>query len=151
LNRQVPGLDKKKTIMRHMIQLHNTEKEGYRPSDLGPAEIDGKKCATIYTRKRLREETVQGNRVWVIRTDGTPRSYFLCYTFIVDKMDKTENPFCVYGHEGITSFEPEIPLDHRVGWFKHLYERMNNFSLGFSFLLDEEVAEFEMLAAKHNT
>ena len=134
--------------MADMIALHNTEAEGYHPADVNSAEIDGEEvdCFGVWTRKNFRPDTVRGNRVWVIRAEGSPRNYTLCYTFIVDHIDKSVSPFFVYGKEG-EPFDPEIPLDQRSGWFGELYDQQNNFSLGLSKINDRFAAEFERLRA----
>lgn len=131
--------------MADMLQVHNTEAEGYHPHDVGD---DSRPRHGIWTRKNYRPETVRGNRVWVVRAVGSPRRYSLCYTFIVDGMDKQVSPFHVFGDEG-ESFDPEIPLDHKSGWFKSLYERLNNFSLGFSTIDDTAAGEFERLRQEY--
>lgn len=127
--------------MPDMLQVHNTEAEGGPPQEHDEESGEG---FSIWTRKNFRPETVAGNRVWVIRAEGSPRRYWLCYTFVVDGMDKDASPYCVFGHEGL-SFDPEISLDHESGWFQKLYEWLNRFSLGFSMIDDESAIEFDKL------
>ena len=59
---------------------------------------------------------LKGDRIWLFTGQGTPRSYFLCARFLVDRVKKGRNfNYVVSGTEGI-DYDPCRGVD-REPWF----------------------------------
>lgn len=74
--------DAEGTSMRHFVQYHNTEKMR------GPPRPAAGEPYRIVTSKPVGELT--GNTVWLIAGEGKPRTYTLCYRFVVDRVGDAE-------------------------------------------------------------
>src|SRR5437660_73658 len=97
-------------LMNHFVQYHNPDvMDPFRPS----------KTFGIVTGKRggLRE----GDRVWLVTGEGRPREYFLCETFVVERIVSQiagKFRYRVSGSYG-TSLYP-LRIDKTTSWFREL-------------------------------
>jgi hypothetical protein len=124
----------------HFVQYHNSAKMGY-----GCAEIHKYQ---IFTRKRLSwlENTVLGSTIWLVASEGNPRRYFLCLTFIAEEVGRADS----------SAFDSFVSAEHGrrfVGlridgapWFSHFRRSQGNFAFGLSRIADEFIPYFENLA-----
>jgi len=73
---------------------------------------------------------LKGCRIWLIGGIGKPRKYYLCYSFIVDRIEPADRHFrfSVNGKEGIFLKPPVLLND--FSWFKGFLRSQQNFSLG---------------------
>ncbi len=125
---------------RHFVQYHNPEKMGH------DCELSDE--MSIFTNKPYSLLIVlPGNMVWLIAGDGHPRSYSLCYAFVVDEIGESDDPaFAWYarGTEG-RLFQPPLRIDHDP-WFESFLRRQSNFSLGLRELDPSDVAQLRRLS-----
>lgn len=107
--------------MRHFVQYHNPDKmDPFRPS---------KKMFGIVTDKRagLRE----GDTVWLVTGKGRPRQFFLCETFVVEKIDSQgagKFRYRMSGSDGKSLYP--LKIDKGSSWFRELLRITGNFRYG---------------------
>jgi hypothetical protein len=84
-----------------------------------------------------------GNRIWLIGGIGRPRKYYLCYYFLVDNIEPSEEGFrfTVSGQQG-DFFKPPIFLND-FPWFKDFLKSQQNFRLGLEKIDKAFVGELE--------
>ena len=118
----------------HRISYHKAEKMGY--------SVDEADDFTVVTRKSVQE----GDRVWSIYGVGNPRRYYLAQTWIVDRIERSEQQgfeTCASAREGL-KFSPEIHLN-ALPWFRQFRESQGNFGFGLNSISSEFVNEFESI------
>jgi hypothetical protein len=115
--------------MKQYVVYHNAAKQRPLPSE---GEF------FVFATKSIKHLLEQ--RVWVISGEGksTPKSYFLRYTFEVDRVEEG-SPSRAYGVNG-RRFSPPVQLDFLNG-FSDFLKGQQHFSLGVR-LLDEDEVEF---------
>ena len=117
--------------MTHFIQYHNPDiMDQFHPS---------KKTFGIVSNKRagLRE----GDTVWLVAGEGKPRQYFLCETFVVDKIvPRPAGKFRFYmsGSDG----KPLYPLKiDKTSWFRELLKITGNFRFGLQPIKNQSIID----------
>ncbi len=130
--------------MKHYVQYHNTEKQG-------PLDSSGTGPMTIVSSKSIGHLLDQ--RVWLISGEGTPRTYQLEYTFVVDEV-LAGAPSVASGLRG-TRFRPAVRLSGEA-WFESFLLAQQNFSLGVREIQPEAIAglldierQFDAVHARH--
>lgn len=119
--------------MRHFVQYHNPDRVGPLPAV--PDDL------SVYTNKPFSlVAALPGHTIWLIAGEGRPRTYSLCYAFVVDEIGESPHPYFAWyarGTEGRV-FQPAPCLDHEP-WFGAFLRRQANFSLGLRELRPEDV------------
>lgn len=113
----------KETQMDDYVQYHNSEAMG--TSCLALTKGDSFRIATSRPVSKL-----PGSRIWLIGGIGKPRKYYLCYNFLVDRIEPADGRFrfLVNGQEGIF-LKPPVFLNG-FHWFKDFLKSQQNFSMG---------------------
>ena len=121
--------------MDNYFQYHNSKRMGNSCFNL---TFEG----GILTSKST--EDIEGNRIWLIGGQGTPRKYYLCYWFIADKItDGITNGFRyrVTGSRG-RNFIPPAELTY-LGWYRNFQQEVKNFHGGFDKIPHKYLEDFE--------
>ncbi len=108
--------------MDDFLAYHNPEKMGERASDL--------KVHAVLTRKEV--PRIIGDRVWLVTGEGSPRTYYLCNWFIVDRIETIDDPYFRKRISGKIGkwIRPILRLDE-YEWFPDFKRSNGNFGLGF--------------------
>ena len=125
--------------MRHFIAYHNADRMGY-------ADIERLR---VLTSKPVGNDLI-GHCVWLIVGKGKrEKTYFLGSRFTIADIAESEVAgfaHQVIGHHGRV-FAPLVPLAD-LDWFNDFRRSIQNFSLGFRKITDQQVIrKFEELAA----
>jgi hypothetical protein len=123
---------------RHWLQYHNTAEMG----PPGPSR-DGEPFH-VSTDKKVRN--LEGDTVWLIAGEGSPRVYTLCFRFTVDDVAEDADPdftYCLSGCNG-RSFEPPVALN-RYAWFQRLFRSTGHLAFGLTRLDDATVSQLTKL------
>lgn len=120
------------------VQYHNSEKMQY-----SCLEFREKDSFRIFTWKPATK--LIGQRVWLMGGISNPRKYYLCYNFIVDTIDQTDDNYMsvLEGKEGIF-LNPPIFLNDFY-WFKDFLKSQQNFSFGLRKIDRRYVQELEKI------
>lgn len=123
------------------VQYHNSEAMEFSCLDFDESEGFG-----IVTSKSVSK--LMGSRIWLIGGIGKPRKYYLCYNFLVDKIEPSNGDFkfVVDGQQG-TFFKPAIPLSDSP-WFKDFLKSQQNFSMGLRKIEKAFVDELEKVISR---
>jgi len=127
--------------MKHFVAYDNSERRGFSCEDIPDDEP-----LTVVTDKPVGQ--LPGSRVWLIEGRGRPTVYFLCATFVVDRIGSDESGEYLNSasSDGGDRFSPLIPLS-RDGRFGDLVREQNNFQFGLREIKnDAHVAELRVLA-----
>lgn len=118
--------------MKNFVQYHKEEKMRYPALD-----VDN---LSIYTSKSI--PVADGDRVWLIAGEGSPRRYFLRAIFSISEVCSSENPDFRYRVKGRNGqlFDP-MPLLTAEPWFPNLMKNLGNFAFGFSEVRDANVVD----------
>jgi len=103
--------------MNHFVQYHNPKKMGgpyQRSSSFG-----------ILTNKPW---AIVGQTVWLITSSPSPRRYFLCSQFVVDRIRTSAGRFR-YIAEGLNGKNCLVEIG-AMPWFRDLLKTCGNFGLG---------------------
>jgi hypothetical protein len=107
-------------FMRHFIQYHN-------PDVMGRPYQASHKNFGIVTNKFF--ASLVGGTVWLVTGKGRPRRYFLCSSFIVDKVER-DNAGC-FRNRPIGSAGRDLNVEiGELPWFPELLKMTGNFGLG---------------------
>lgn len=118
--------------MKHFVQYHNPDVMGpFRPSQ---------KTFGIVTDKRAGLQ--EGDTVWLITGEGRPRQYFLCETFVAEKIASEAIHKFRY-RVSSTDGKPLYPLkvDKSSDWFQELLRITGNFRYGLQPISSKAVIE----------
>ncbi len=116
--------------MSNYIVYHNPDKMAFPAS-----ESD----LTVLTNKTV-SHNVCGSTIWLIKSEGRPRQFYLVLNFVADVVESGEDEGFrtrVRGEHG-HKFDPMIRIDDQP-WFEELKRRQGNFSFGFSSINDDRV------------
>ncbi|MBA3351214.1 MAG: hypothetical protein H0U23_02095 [Blastocatellia bacterium] len=108
--------------MNDFLAYHNPEKMGERAIDL--------EVHAVLTKKEV--PRIIGDRVWLVTGEGSPRKYYLCDWFIVDRIETIDDPYFrkrISGRAG-NFIRPMRRLDEHE-WFPDFKRSNGNFGLGF--------------------
>ncbi len=123
--------------MEHYVQYHNPDIVGTDVDYVAEHED-----FAVGTNKR--PGNILGHRIWLIGGEGRPRRYYLCYSFIADKIvDAHDGQFryTISGTAGQRFIPPRDLTDEP--WFG-LFLRYNaNFSLGLRRIPEQYVPLLE--------
>ena len=109
--------------MTDYIVYHKAEVMGYPALD-----VDN---LAIYTKKPAAGAI--GSRVWLIAGEGSPRTYRLRATFLIGRIEPSDNPAFknrVTGTDG-QLLDP-MPLLNGEPWFQAFVEEQGRFAFGFN-------------------
>jgi len=129
----------------HYVSYHNADRMGY--------SYEHADRFSVGTKKPI--DNLRGQRVWTIAGVGTPRSYFLRATWLVDEIVRSEQAefkFCAIGATGHVFDSQSAPngiLLDELPWFRSFLKSQGNFSFGLSPIKDEFVGELDALLEKH--
>ena len=118
--------------MRHFVQYHNPGKMGpYKPA---------KKDLWIVTNKP--GELCVGDTMWLVTGEARPRRYFLCETFVVEKIDYQSGGEFRYKASGTVgrSFDPLVEIGFEA-WFEELLKTTGNFRFGLTEIKNGAILE----------
>jgi hypothetical protein len=118
--------------MQHFVQYHNPEGMGgpYRHSDEDFA---------ILTNKDF--DSLVGSTVWLVTTKGQrPRRYFLCSSFLVDKVERGNSGRFKNRAVGSKGQDCDIEIGNEP-WFPELMRTTGNFGLGLLPLSSARIIE----------
>lgn len=109
--------------MTDYVVYHKAERMGYRAGDI--------ESLAIYTNKTASGLT--GARVWLIAGEGTPRTYRLRATFLIDKIEVSDNPKFKRRLSGtVGQFFDPMPVLNGQPWFPIFVEEQGRFAFGFN-------------------
>ena len=103
----------------------------HKPKDNKWGAAPELRALEVFTRKP--GKTTQGDRVWLVTSEANPRKYYLQLWFIVDSIERTENPGLqskISGREGC-AFGEQRPRIDIEDWFPDFLTQSGNFGLGF--------------------
>jgi hypothetical protein len=107
--------------MRHFVQYHNPDGMG------GPYRRTNEDFA-ILSDKFFTE--LVGGTVWLVTSKGQrPRRYFLCSSFVVDKVERDNAGRFRNRAIGSTGKDFDIEIGNEA-WFPELFKTTGRFSLG---------------------
>ena len=107
--------------MRHFVQYHN-------PDVMGRYKASHRRFG-IVTNKPV--GALLGNRVWLVTGSGKPRRYYLCSSFVVNRLERVDDGEFRNHAQGADGrdFVPFIEIG-AMPWFAKLLKTTANFSLG---------------------
>lgn len=105
--------------MRHFVQYH-------KPELMGPYERS--RQFWIVTNKPAR--LALGDRVWLVTGEGKRRSYFLCATFVVGKLEELKSGKFKYKASGLVGKSFKRQRIDSLPWFPQLQRLAGNFRFG---------------------
>jgi len=115
--------------MRHFVQYHNPDKMNrFRPS------------ATFGIVTNKRAGLVEGDVVWLVTGEGRPRRYFLCETFVAEKITSRSSGHFRYrisGSDGKALYP--LRVDKASSWFQELLRVTGNFRYGLQRISNKEI------------
>jgi hypothetical protein len=132
------GAGLQSSSMRHFIQYHNPDLMGrYRHSQ---------KDFAIVTNKFFTE--LVGGTVWLVTSKGQrPRRYYLCSSFVVDKVERDNAGRFRNRAVGSRGRDFDIEIGNEV-WFPELLKTTGNFGLGLLPISSRAIVEgFRKVAA----
>jgi len=115
--------------MTHFVQYHNPDvMDPFRPSP----------TFGIVTDKRggLRK----GDTVWLVTGEGRPREYFLCETFVVERVASQiagKFTYRVSGSDGKSLYP--LKIDKTASWFRELLKVTGNFRYGLQPIKNQSI------------
>jgi len=118
--------------MHHFVQYHNPEGMGgpYRRADADFAILTNKDFGSLV-----------GSTVWLVTSKGQrPRRYFLCSSFIVDKVERRNHGRFKNRAVGSRGRDCDIEIGNEP-WFPELTRTTGNFGLGLLPLSSKAVIE----------
>jgi hypothetical protein len=124
--------------MLHYVQYHHPA-QGADCTSVAAGEF------LVGTNKRTRN--LLGQRLWVICGEGRPRHYWLCKSYLIDRVELADDPefrLFLYGETG-SRFQPPILLND-LPWFPAFVRSQSNFSFGLNRIQPGFVVELEVLA-----
>jgi|SRR5882724_1808591 len=105
--------------MRHFVQYHNFDLMGRYRSSPGKYGIVTDKFFT----------SLVGGTVWLVMGKEQPRRYFLCSSFVVDKVERGNAGRFLNRASGSTGKDFDIEIGNEP-WFPELLKTTGNFGLG---------------------
>jgi hypothetical protein len=115
--------------MRHFVQYHNPDGMG------GPYRRTNQDFA-ILTNKEF--ESLVGSTVWLVTSKGRPRRYFLCSSFVVDKVERGNRGRFKNRAVGSTGQDFDVEIGN-LPWFPELLKTTGNFGFGLLPISSEAV------------
>lgn len=118
--------------MHDYVVYHKAEKMGYPALDIGKL--------AFYTKKPAKGK--QGNRVWLIAGEGSPRMYYLRATFLINSVESSDKPGFtnrVTGTDG-QLLDP-MPLLNSEPWLSDFVKEQGHFAFGFNRIKNVTVVE----------
>ena len=103
----------------------------------GPYRRSGEDFA-ILTNKDF--DSLVGSTVWLVTSRGRPRRYFLCASFIVDKVERGNRGRFRNRAVGCNGRDCDIEIGNEP-WFPELLKTTGNFGLGLLPLSNKAVIE----------
>lgn len=138
------GSSKTKAVRKNYVIYHNSDKMRSSPTELTQGS-----GFRIVTNKN--PELAINNRIWLIAGEGSPRRFYLCYSFVADKLRKSSRrstfKYTLDGREGARLDAPI--LLNKLPWFR-AYVKSQFFSHGLTQLPEYVAAELEKLAVSQD-
>jgi|SRR6478609_321102 len=113
--------------MKDFVVYHNPDVMGQSVE-----QVDG---LSIVTDKKVSD--MQGNRVWLMTGEGTPRTFLLRSYFIVDRFEIGDGYKTKLSGKDGKVFEPMLELNAQE-WFDDFKNSQGNFAFGLQRIKNEQ-------------